>query len=179
MYCRHPRCLPARVENPAVEKTEEIQRYKARRERTCHKRPCLGGWKVSNVGTLCIVIRTSWVGVYRDQSLQFIGCMSLEFALSFYVSFHDECQPAQRNEELLASSYFTGSWWTCQLKLLQFLLQGHQRGQSHPNKVTDCVKVNSCFLKIKVTRTLEHRGYNYCKRQNGWSEFFFFKMLFI
>lgn len=163
----------SRVENPVVEKTEEIQRYKARRERTCHKNPCLGGWKVSNVGTLCIVIRTSWVGVYRDQSLQFIGCVSLEFALSFYVSFHDECQCWEMKSSL-ASSFFTGSWWTCQLKLLQFLLQGHQRGQSHPNKVTDSVKVNCCFLKIKVTRTLEHGRCNYCKRENGWSEYFLF-----
>jgi hypothetical protein len=39
-------------------------------------------------------------------------------------------------------------------------------GQSHPSKVTDYVKVNSCFLKIKVTRTLEHEEYNYYEREN-------------
>lgn len=41
---------------------------------------------------LCAVMINCRIGVYCDKSLQFIGCMPLEPALSFYVSFHDEYQ---------------------------------------------------------------------------------------
>lgn len=93
----------------------------------------------------------------------------------FFLCVFPWWMPVLANEEPLPFSYFAGCWWTCQLMLLWFLLQGHLSEQSHPNKVTDYVECESFFLEKKSHRKIRTPGYNCYKMENGLREYFVIK----